>query len=538
MYICQSHMKNSTFPYWLSLVIYVFSTTSCRHEEFNIPETDVFQTLGKKLENPYTLKVMQQAWDNIQPGLYSQGRINDEDLTLEPTHYYIKFMPKTEVEFELLQADTTLDLYNYPLEYEINEGLNNYRDPEIPEGQPNYQYTAFPLHKPIPNIDYEIISEIFIPEDSPIFATARIDDPCIPILLSNEAMRLTNNLDYILPEDDCGNGGGGSSGGVSCSYCPQGTMRVWDDEVQGYVPIVGLKVKARRFLKTRDAITDANGKYIIRGIRGKVQYSFKWKRYDFTIRDKFLDAAETIGPNKDGWWSVNFKGGVSQFHATIFRAAHHYYYGNIKGLRRPPQNGFFGNNLKIRAKNEDNPNDWGSHCGPCNFLGLTTEIWIYNMTLGSGNYVDLYATTIHELAHASHWAMDEVNYENMCDGGVVFCSGDLKVAESWARGVQWELTRMIYPNYSGGATKRPNYTQVVIDMIDAAAPIDQITGMPVNQNKGSEDLRFDDVTGYTIRQIEDALIGEKKWNGWRDNIKNKYNNATENKLDALFDYWN
>ncbi len=230
-----------------------------------------------------------------------------------------------------------------------------------------------------------------------------------------------------------------------------------------------------------------------------------------------MDAAETIGPNKDGWWSVNFKGGVSQFHATIFRAAHHYYYGNIKGLRRPPQNGFFGNNLKIRAKNEDNSNAWGQHCGPCNFLGLTTEIWIYNMTLGSGNYVDLYATTIHELAHASHWAMDEVNYENMCDGGVVFCSGDLKVAESWAVGVEWELTRMVYPDYIPGYSG--NYTGVVEDMIDGRQGYDQ-------------------VEGYTIRQIEDALMGEKKWNGWRDNIKNKYNNATENKLDALFAEWN
>ena len=28
-----------------------------------------------------------------------------------------------------------------------------------------------------------------------------------------------------------------------------------------------------------------------------------------------------------------------------------------------------------------------------------------------------------------------------------FQTVDERVAESWARGVQWELTRMVYPNY-------------------------------------------------------------------------------------------
>ena len=49
---------------------------------------------------------------------------------------------------------------------------------------------------------------------------------------------------------------------------------------------------------------------------------------------------------------------------------------------------------------------------------------------------------------------------------------------------------------------------------------------------------YDQVNGYTIRQIEDALQGKRTWNIWRDNIKNLHNNATENNLDTLFDYWN
>lgn len=69
-----------------------------------------------------------------------------------------------------------------------------------------------------------------------------------------------------------------------------------------------------------------------------------------------------------------------------------------------------------------------------------------------------------------------------------------------------------YPTYSGV------YSGVVEDMIDG------ISG-------------YDQVSGYSILQIEDALIGQKTWDGWKNNIKNKYNNATENNMDALFDFW-
>ncbi len=46
------------------------------------------------------------------------------------------------------------------------------------------------------------------------------------------------------------------------------------------------------------------------------------------------------------------------------------------------------------------------------------------------------------------------------------------------------------------------------------------------------------VRGYTIRQIEGATLGITSWGQWKNNIKNKYNNGTENNLDELFNYWN
>lgn len=47
---------------------------------------------------------------------------------------------------------------------------------------------------------------------------------------------------------------------------------------------------------------------------------------------------------------------------------------------------------------------------------------------------------------------------------------------------------------------------------------------------------IDNVSGYSIKQIEDAIRGAGKWDEWKNNLK-KLNNATKNNLDAAFDYW-
>ena len=47
----------------------------------------------------------------------------------------------------------------------------------------------------------------------------------------------------------------------------------------------------------------------------------------------------------------------------------------------------------------------------------------------------------------------------------------------------------------------------------------------------------DNVEGYTIRQIEDALNGQTTWAGWRNNIKSKFVNSSEGNLEALFNHW-
>jgi hypothetical protein len=112
--------------------------------------------------------------------------------------------------------------------------------------------------------------------------------------------------------------------------------------------------------------------------------------------------------------------------------------------------------------------------------------------------------------------------------------------ETWARGVQWELTRMVYPTYNlDFSYNRRRYTGLVEDIIDGTK---SRTSYFYYQDEDNEWVYLvksysDQVSGYTIRQLEDAINATTTWNNWKNNIKNLYNNATENNLDAAFNYW-
>ena len=466
--------------------------------------------VGKKLENPYSVDNMRKAYQNLK-ALAISARVKDENLVIETTHLYLKFKPKDEKQFAILKTDSTFDWYEYPLDHEIIQNGSSYHDPSIPADVPTYQYTAVPVTKKLPQgVEYEILAQLFIPDERKIEnnSSARIASDELINALVEEAFRIT------------GNSFNKSARITASSWRPAGRIRVWDDVVSNWRGVEGVEVKARRWFTTHKGYTNINGDYSCDGtFERDANYSLDWERYEFALREGALDGANINGPKREGNWNLDFNSGASMFHARVFMASYHYYYKDIKGLRRPPQNGTLKTQMHIRCYNEVNNDANGSHKEERRFLGLGSQIKIYNP---QNTIQELYATTIHELAHASHW--------NMWRNGEDFDNSEKKVKESWARGVQWELTRMVWSTYPGGPTVRPEYTQVVVDMIDPNYPaFDQ------NLTNG---IWNDNVQGYSIRQIEDALQGKKTWNEWRDNIKNSYDNTTENNLDALFVSWN
>lgn len=286
----------------------------------------------------------------------------------------------------------------------------------------------------------------------------------------------------------------------------------------GYFGFEGIKVRARRWFTTHTGITDANGNYSCNGhFRRPANYSFKWERYDFEIRNGAMTQPVADGPKQKGDWNVylNKSLGRPYYYSVIFRAAYHYYYKNIQGLRRPPQNAVFKTQLKIRAHYKEDPDKNGQTAEWRRFLGLGSAVHIFNPSRPA---TEIYATTIHELAHASHWNMGRVDFNRTDD----------KVKESWATGVQWVLTKMAYPTYNGKSPIMPKYTNIVMDLIDGKSND--------NNYNGKSSKKEDKVSGYKIRDIEDKLNGARSWNAWRDRLK-QVNNSPKNEVDTLFKAW-
>lgn len=467
-------------------------------ESTNQAQVNGMMKLGKKLENPYSVENMQKALDNIK-----KSNVTTNGLNIETTHLYIKFIPKNEDELSVLKRDSTFVLYDHPLDYEIKENGNFYRDPEVQKGQPTYQYCAVRVDKKLPiGIKSEILAELFIPDEDKDHDTKSkkiVSNESMEALV-DEALRITNNLPNANDEEQK------SGFSRKRKWKPAGTIRVWDGSLSRWVGVEGVEVRARRWFTTHKGIANSNGYYSCDGdFRRDANYSIDWERYNFALQDGWLNGATYNGPKKRGNWDLNLNSGEQEYYATIFRAAYHYYYKDIKGLRRPPKNGTLKTQLKIRAylQNLHQGNVLGNHKEERRFLGAQIKIFTYTRPA-----IDTYSTVIHELAHASHW--------NMWRKADDFDDTESRIKESWAAGVEWSLSRLIYPQYNRRYNNK--YTGVVVDMIDGIGGLDQ-------------------VSGYTERQIEDALKGEKSWNSWRDNIKNKYNNPTENHLNALFDRW-
>ena len=149
-------------------LIFIFAITfivGCAKDETfteqSLPKTDsstkVDFMLGRKIENAYSVKYMQQAYDV----LVQQGEIS-ELIDIVATHWYIKLSPQDTTEMNCILADTVLELFPYPLDYElIGEGEYVVEENTTPD-----LYTVIPVdHNLDGRINFEILEECFIPED-------------------------------------------------------------------------------------------------------------------------------------------------------------------------------------------------------------------------------------------------------------------------------------------------------------------------------------------------------------------------------------
>jgi len=516
------------------LLALLLAISSCQEddiltESIPIPKKSQFEEgmikLGKKLENPYTVENMRKAYQNLSgnPQLESE---NISESEIEVTHLYVRFLPQSEEDYALLSNDTTLQLFDYPLDYEIEEGGTYYHDPELPDSGYTWKYCAVEKDHDFPDLEYEIIEELFLPESmqDETFLES-IDDWSFWDDLEIEALKITGNLDE--PEDAVR-----KSRWRRKKWKPSGRITVDDDSGLGRVPVVGCKVRAYSWFTIKSDLTNGSGYfYINRNFKGHVNYSIKWERVDYDIRSGNWGQAYYNGPRyKQKAWNLNIgKGGLSWVYAHVHRAAFRYWYNNTYGIKTPPKNRVWKRKVKIGVMDKGGTPFFRRSNRWTTFPIIKIYRKWSNGTILSSQ--DIYESTIHELAHASHWALDKSTFLK------IISKDHLIVIESWAVGVEHVFATDVYGTSIHDWNNltfadinghyKSIYTPLVIDLIDN-----------INQratNRNSKDYPIDRVNGFTLGQIEDALEKVVTLKEWRDNLKSRYNISTDKRIDELFE---
>jgi hypothetical protein len=517
----------------LMLMLFIATSLfSCSEQELtkiedeSVSETNFAATMrtfsgdSLVLKNPYSLENMRLALNTIKSKDKASSYLSNENFQINASHLYVKFKPRNLEEEGLLKADSTMHLFDYRLDVEYKSSFLDNRKVKG-DSIPDY-YTAIPINKALPNVPYETLEQLYIPEQDKYFADTReIEKYLITDKISNKtdlynhlifnAFAQTKNEKEVLEPSSTAT----QRWFFGKRWRPKGTIRIWDDHYKN-IPLEGAKILMRQWFTIDSGITDGNGYFQTGTVRGHARYIIQWERYQYSIRSGSGGQAELRGPNlKNQDWNHTIEGYNTQskdeYYGHIHRAAHHYYYKDIQGLNRPHQNGFWRPQMKIAAKYEPNSSSNGTHHSlVLNPFGLFNNIKIYNPQNLS---YQIYASTIHELTHSAHFTANKLKFILTND----------KVKESWARGVQGVLTRMTYPNYLEPEI-RPEYTLVVRDLIDN------------NYRYGDTEVTGDLTSGYTIKQLENSL--GTTWNQWRINIINDHTNNSEQHVQDTFNFWN
>lgn len=356
----------------------------------------------ESMPNPYALDVMQSVYDSY-----------NVDKTLNPTDLYVRFMPRDSSQLQSLLYDYNLELFDYPLDIDLEEG-EVYVDPSVQEGDFTWLYTTVKPDFVFPEgLQYEIIEECYLPEDGETV----IETKGGAVILEDEAFKSLGYEPEVLTKGS--------------SDSPSGNIQVYDDSLGVNVPVKGVKIRCRVFVKCASAYTDENGDYAIEEeFWLKPHYSIVFDNIkDFTVWGNvgpLAPANYNLGKHSKSGWSADIVKNCSAWYwCAINNAAYDYYeYCEDSGIHKPPYrlkiltfaNVRSGSAPMLRRINtpiiclSDNLL-WTYYANVGlvmgNFLLQMVRVILPDITIGllDKDYEDIYEVVNHELSHASHFAI-------------------------------------------------------------------------------------------------------------------------------------
>lgn len=362
--------------------------------------------LGRRLENPYSVTNVKEALAALYPTRTS--------VQVPATDYYVRFLPKDTVEFNRI-ADLGVELFDHPMDREILKDGDYYHDPSVPEGEITWQYAVVQPDFAFPQgIRYEILDECFIPdEDVETRSPGDLDWDAVERM----SYEITGNGGLLEPQ-------------TRAKSKPSGTISIVDDKLKSKktVGVAGVKMIANVFVKIATTYTDENGNYQFSTkfsakphyricFKNKVGFSIGFNLILVPASVSTLGKASSVGMD----YVVDKNSDETLFRRCVVNNAAYDYYKKcqVTGLAMPPKNIRFWilNILKPSCTMMMHHGALLDNKLVSKYLGKYSSLvrlFAPDITIGSkgknGNYSELYTTTIHEMAHTSHFSKVGTDY--------------------------------------------------------------------------------------------------------------------------------
>ena len=364
--------------------------------------------LGEKLADPYSVENVRLAVRSLYPEKVRQD--------IRPTDVYVRFLPENEDQYDRL-ASLGVELIDHPLDHRILQEGDYYHDPEVAQDRITWQYAVVPSGTVFPEgIRCEVLDECYIAENDAHTRSDGIDWSAV----EREAFRLTGNADLLVPRTRA----------EGESFAPSGRITLLDEECNQGVPVglSGVKVCVNSFVKFATAYTDDEGCYEIeKSFTGEVRYRLLFKnRRNFSIGVNLVlipASMSTLGKHspegidvvvdRNSDWKLFTRCVVNNATAAYFDRC-----GETGDVSAPPAG------LRIWIFR-----NLGSSSTPMlqqgvlvdsgklgEFLGdysSLVRMFLPDVTLGlkyCHDYASIYAETVHELSHASHYVRAGKSY--------------------------------------------------------------------------------------------------------------------------------
>lgn len=168
----------------------------------------------KRQINPFTVTNMRMALDSIAG---TKRVAIPASFKLQPTHYFVRFLPKSEDELKILERKVDAGLIDNSINIEmISEGRYCLTQAQTKSNKKiSWQYTAVPFDFNFPEIEYEILESLFIDDGT----NGIKDKPIIHSIYYDDLLRGTGGPNggflYLEHFEDGFNGEGSGGGGNS-----------------------------------------------------------------------------------------------------------------------------------------------------------------------------------------------------------------------------------------------------------------------------------------------------------------------------------